>query len=223
MNTRLIVIGWLCLSWFYSCGNPTHVRHDNDSQQKGSQSMNSEQLDTATFGSGCFWCTEAVFQSLDGVVSATSGYMGGQVPNPTYKEVCSGTTGHAEVVQVVYDPQVIPYELLLEAFWASHDPTTLNRQGNDIGTQYRSVIFCHSEQQQSTAKEIKADLISRKVFEKMIVTEITPADIFYPAEDYHQEYYELNGSEPYCQFVIRPKLDKFKKAFSDRLKADSKK
>lgn len=181
--------------------------------------MKSEKLDTATFGSGCFWCTEAVFESLEGVVSATSGYMGGQTTNPTYKEVCSGNTGHAEVVQVVYNPQVVPYELLLEAFWASHDPTTLNRQGNDVGTQYRSVIFCHNMEQQTIAKEIKADLISRKVFENLIVTEISPATVFYPAEGYHQEYFELNGSEPYCQFVIRPKLEKFKKAFSDRLKS----
>ncbi|MFM7078934.1 MAG: peptide-methionine (S)-S-oxide reductase MsrA [Bacteroidota bacterium] len=180
----------------------------------------SEKLDTATFGSGCFWCTEAVFESLEGVVSATSGYMGGQVPNPTYKEICTGTTGHAEVVQVIYDPNKVSFELLLEAFWASHDPTTLNRQGNDVGTQYRSVIFYHNNQQQTIANEFKAVLISNGVFEKPIVTEITEAVVFYAAENYHQEYYELNGSEPYCQFVIRPKLDKFKKAFSDRLKKE---
>jgi peptide-methionine (S)-S-oxide reductase len=180
--------------------------------------MDTTKLDTITFGSGCFWCTEAVFQSLEGVYSAVSGYMGGQTDNPTYKEVCSGTTGHAEVVQVTYDPAVITYEELLEAFWSSHDPTTLNRQGNDVGTQYRSVIFYHSQEQKDAAVAIKADLISRRVFDRVIVTEISPAAIFYPAENYHQEYYELNGSEPYCQFVIRPKLEKFKKAFSDKLK-----
>jgi len=218
MSVKAVVIGIVSFGWFYSCGSPTQPSNKLDNQNGIEQNVMSEKLDTATFGSGCFWCTEAIFESLEGVVSATSGYMGGQVPNPTYKEVCSGTTGHAEVVQVVYDPSKTTYELLLEAFWASHDPTTLNRQGNDVGTQYRSVIFCHNVQQQTIAKEIKADLISRGVFDQLIVTEITTAGTFYPAESYHQEYYELNGSEPYCQFVIRPKMEKFKKAFSDRLK-----
>ncbi|MFM7177276.1 MAG: peptide-methionine (S)-S-oxide reductase MsrA [Bacteroidota bacterium] len=186
-------------------------------------SNNTASYDTITFGSGCFWCTEAVFQSLDGVITATSGYMGGVVPNPTYKQICTGSTGHAEVVQIVYDPTIISFEVLLEAFWASHDPTTLNRQGNDVGTQYRSVIFCHNSEQKIVATEIKVDLISRKVFEDFIVTEISDASIFYPAEGYHQEYYELNGYEPYCQFVIKPKLDKFKKAFSERLKKSNSK
>jgi len=195
MSVKAVVIGIVSFGWFYSCGSPAQQSNKPDNQNGTEQNVMSEKLDTATFGSGCFWCTEAIFESLEGVVSATSGYMGGQKPNPTYKEVCSGTTGHAEVVQVVYDPKKITYELLLEAFWASHDPTTLNR-----------------------AKEIKADLISRGVFDQLIVTEITTAGTFYPAESYHQEYYELNGSEPYCQFVIRPKMEKFKKAFSDRLK-----
>ena len=207
------------LSLLTACGNGLSNKNDSNSlDQPDTTIMNPSELDTATFGSGCFWCTEAVFQMLKGVVSATSGYMGGTVPNPTYKQICTGTTGHAEVVRVIYDPKVIHYEALLEAFWGSHDPTTLNRQGNDVGTQYRSVIFCHTAEQRKTAKELKADLISRKVFDDLIVTEITDASTFYPAEDYHQEYFELNGSEPYCQFVIRPKLEKFKKAFSDRLK-----
>ncbi len=178
-------------------------------------SINTE---TATFGSGCFWCTEAIFQSLNGVESAISGYMGGETTNPTYKEVCTGTTGHAEVIQVVYHPDIISFEELLEAFWASHDPTTLNRQGNDVGTQYRSVIFYHSKEQKRISEEFKDHLNGKKVFPSDIVTEISPATTFYPAENYHQEYFERNGNEPYCAFVIRPKLDKFKKAFSDKLK-----
>lgn len=207
---------FLCI--LASCGMGGPDARERHSTTANSNHMDTTKLDTITFGSGCFWCTEAVFQSLEGVYSAVSGYMGGQTDNPTYKEVCSGTTGHAEVVQVTYDPAVITYEELLEAFWSSHDPTTLNRQGNDVGTQYRSVIFYHSQEQKDAAVAIKADLISRRVFDRVIVTEISPAAIFYPAENYHQEYYELNGSEPYCQFVIRPKLEKFKKAFSDKLK-----
>jgi peptide-methionine (S)-S-oxide reductase len=174
--------------------------------------------DIATFGNGCFWCTEAVFESLEGVISAESGYMGGQTENPTYKEVCTGTTGHAEVIQIQYDPAVITFEELLEAFWSSHDPTTLNRQGNDVGTQYRSVIFYHNSQQENAARSYKDELNSKKVFPDPIVTEISPALQFYIAESYHQDYFNLNGHEPYCAFVIRPKLDKFKKAFADKLK-----
>lgn len=174
--------------------------------------------ETATFGSGCFWCTEAIFESLNGVHSAESGYMGGHTENPTYKEVCGGNTGHAEVVQIKYDPSLISFEELLEAFWSSHDPTTLNRQGNDVGTQYRSVIFFHNDDQKKSAISFKEDLNSKKVFPNPIVTEISPASKFYVAENYHQDYFNLNGHEPYCAFVIRPKLDKFKKAFSEKLK-----
>jgi peptide-methionine (S)-S-oxide reductase len=174
--------------------------------------------DTATFGSGCFWCTEAIFQSINGVVDVSSGYMGGDKPNPTYKEVCTGTGGHAEVVQIIFDPNIISYPRLLEAFWGSHDPTTLNRQGNDVGTQYRSVVFYHNEDQKKHAVEIKDRLNREKVFPNPIVTEISPASTYYIAENYHQEYYDLNGNEPYCTYVIKPKLDKFKKTFSDILK-----
>ncbi len=176
--------------------------------------MNTDRnLDTATFGTGCFWCTEAIFESLKGVVSATSGYSGGMVENPTYEQVCSGNTGHAECIQVVFDPQQISYKELLEVFWESHDPTTLNRQGNDVGTQYRSVIFYHNAEQKHLAESYKDQLNSAKAFDKPIVTEITAFSKFYPAEDYHQEYYRLNGHAPYCQFVIKPKLEKFKKVF----------
>lgn len=166
-----------------------------------------EGQEVATFGAGCFWCVEAVLERLDGVAHATSGYMGGHVENPTYEEVCRETTGHAEVTQVVYDPKKITYAQLLEWFWKLHDPTQLNRQGNDIGTRYRSVIFYHSEEQQKAATEAKAE--AQKKFSKPIVTEITKAPAFYPAEVYHQEYYRLNKNKnPYCPAVITPKMEK---------------
>lgn len=174
--------------------------------------------DTATLGNGCFWCTEAVFESLNGVESAVSGYAGGSTPDPDYKQVCTGQTGHAEVVEIVFDPTVISFEELLEAFWASHDPTTLNRQGNDVGTQYRSVIFYHNDAQKESATRLKQELNDKKVFPDPIVTEISTVQKFYPAENYHQQYFELNGNEPYCSYVIKPKLDKFRKAFKDRMK-----
>lgn len=175
----------------------------------------------ATLANGCFWCTEAVFTSLEGVLQVTSGYTGGKIKNPTYKEVCSGSTGHAECLQIVYDPAKISFAELLEVFWETHDPTTLNRQGNDVGTQYRSGIFYHSEEQREKAVQYKEALNKSGAFDRPIVTEITPFEIFYPAENYHQQYYELNGdSNPYCQLVIRPKLEKFRKVFKDKLKKD---
>ncbi|WP_394334435.1 peptide-methionine (S)-S-oxide reductase MsrA [Reichenbachiella faecimaris] len=175
-------------------------------------------MEIATFGNGCFWCTEAIFQELNGVSKAVSGYMGGEVKNPTYKEVCSGTTGHAEVLQITYDPSVITFDELLEVFWKTHDPTTLNRQGNDVGTQYRSAVFYHNADQKMLASEYKGKLDASGAWSDPIVTEITAADTFYPAEDYHQEYFNLNGSQPYCNFVIRPKVEKFRKVFKDKLK-----
>lgn len=174
--------------------------------------------DTATFGTGCFWCTEALFQQLDGVLKVTSGYSGGHVPNPTYKEVCEGTTGHAECVEIVFDPEKITYDELLEVFWQTHDPTTLNRQGNDVGTQYRSAIFYHNADQKAKAEKYKAELDKSGAWDKPIVTEITEASTFYPAENYHQDYYNNNGSAPYCYYVIRPKMEKFEKVFKDKLK-----
>ena len=174
--------------------------------------------ETATFGTGCFWCTEAIFQQLKGVLRVLSGYSGGHVENPTYKQVCEGTTGHAEVIEIVYDPSVITYDELLEVFWYSHDPTTLNRQGNDVGTQYRSVIFYHSEAQKQKAEKYKAQLDISKIYDKPVVTEISPYSKLYVAENYHQDYYSLNGTQPYCNYVIKPKLEKFKKGFRDRLK-----
>jgi len=175
--------------------------------------------DTATFGAGCFWCVEAVFQNLKGVQSVVSGYAGGTVRNPTYEDVCSGQTGHAEACQIAYDPAVISYPELLEAFWKSHDPTTLNRQGNDVGTQYRSAIFYHNEEQKKLAEHYKKQLDSSGAFDAPIVTQIVPFTNFYKAEDYHQNYFNEHGSQPYCVFVIRPKVEKFKKAFKDKLKA----
>ena len=176
--------------------------------------------ETATFANGCFWCTEAIFEELKGVKSATSGYAGGTSENPTYKEVCSGTTGHAECLQIIYDPAVISFDELLEVFWETHDPTTLNRQGADAGTQYRSAVFYHSEEQKQKAEKYKAELDKSGAFNKPIVTEITPAGKFYPAENYHQQYYENNENlNPYCKIVIRPKLDKFRKVFKDMLKS----
>jgi peptide-methionine (S)-S-oxide reductase len=168
--------------------------------------MNDKKLSTATFGAGCFWCVEAVFENLEGVHTVESGYMGGEVDNPTYREVCSGTTGHAEVIQIHFDPAVIRYETLLDWLWRSHDPTTLNRQGADSGTQYRSAIFYHDAAQCEAAEASKA--AAQKHFDTPIVTEISEAETFYPAEDYHQDYYRLNPAAPYCQMVIGPKLRK---------------
>lgn len=174
---------------------------------------------TATFANGCFWCTEAIFEELDGVISATSGYMGGKTENPNYKEVCSGETGHAECLEIIYDPIKISFDELLAVFWETHDPTTLNRQGADVGTQYRSAIFYHNSEQKEKSEKYKAELDKSGAFPRPIVTEITSASKFYPAEDYHQQYFELNGeSNPYCAMVIRPKLDKFRKVFKDKLK-----
>jgi peptide-methionine (S)-S-oxide reductase len=177
--------------------------------------------ETATFGAGCFWCTEAVFQRLKGVVKVESGYSGGSVPNPTYEAVCTGKTGHAECTQIYFDPKIISFKELLEVFWKTHDPTTLNKQGADVGTQYRSVIFYHNEEQKLLAEKYKHELDSAKIWNDPIVTEISPLKIFYKAEDYHQNYYNQNGNQPYCSFVITPKIEKFKKVFAEKLKSNS--
>ncbi|NIG54661.1 peptide-methionine (S)-S-oxide reductase MsrA [Chitinophaga sp. Cy-1792] len=179
---------------------------------------NNPHLQAATFGAGCFWCSEAQFQTLEGVVKVESGFSGGTVPNPSYEDVCTGTTGHAEVIEVTYDTTKISYDELLQAFWVSHDPTQLNRQGNDVGTQYRSVIFYHNQEQKEKAEYYKKKLQESGAWSKPIVTEIAPFKVFYKAEDYHQNYYNQNGNEPYCHYVIQPKLEKFKKVFADHLK-----
>jgi peptide-methionine (S)-S-oxide reductase len=185
-----------------------------------SNAVVSEKIDTATFGTGCFWCTEAVFEQLNGVVKVTSGYSGGNVPNPSYKQVCTGETGHAECVQILYEPDKISFDELLEVFWQVHDPTTLNQQGADIGTQYRSAIFYHNDVQKEKAEKYKRELNENGAFSKPVVTEISSAQKFYPAEDYHQEYYANNkNTNPYCAVVIRPKLEKFQKVFGKKIKA----
>ena len=174
--------------------------------------------ETATFGTGCFWCTEAIFQQLEGVLKVTSGYSGGHVANPSYEAVCSETTGHAECLNIEFDNSKISFDELLEVFWKSHDPTTLNRQGNDVGSQYRSVIFYHSDEQKEKAEKYKKELNENDVFSKPIVTETAPFETFYPAEKYHQNYYLNNGAQSYCSYVIKPKVDKFRKIFRDKLK-----
>ena len=175
-------------------------------------------VQTATLGAGCFWCTEAVFLNVKGVTKVVSGYTGGKVKNPTYRKICTGMTGHAEVTQITFDPAVVSFEELLEVFWNTHDPTTLNRHGADEGTQYRSVVFYADENQKALAEAYKKQLEASHVYKNPIVTEITALATFYPAEDYHQNYYELNPNQSYCQYVIRPKVDKFKKQFADKLK-----
>jgi peptide-methionine (S)-S-oxide reductase len=176
------------------------------------------ELAKATFAGGCFWCTEAVYAQIKGVQSVTSGYIGGQLPNPTYQQVCTGQTGHAEAVEIEYDPQQVPYEKLLEVFFSTHDPTTKNRQGADVGTQYRSGVFYHDDEQKKTAEEVITKLNAAKVFPARIVTEVTPASTFYPAEKYHQDYFANNPFQPYCQAVVSPKVEKVRKVFKDILK-----
>lgn len=177
----------------------------------------STKFETATFGAGCFWCVEAVFQCLEGVQQVVSGYAGGVVKNPTYQQVCSGTTGHAEVAQISFAPQVISFDDLLYVFWRTHDPTTLNRQGADVGTQYRSAIFYHSDEQKAIAESSKRETDASGLWPNPIVTEIAPCLDFYAAEVYHQNYYKLNPNQPYCQFVIDPKIRKFKEEFRENL------
>jgi peptide-methionine (S)-S-oxide reductase len=216
----------ICSAAFFisACGQANNSNRDYSMEQ---QSTNTAQpgtsdkdssIATATFGAGCFWCVEAFFQRLEGVHTVKSGYSGGSVKNPSYREVCNGTTGHAEVIQITYDPKKISFDELLEVFWKTHDPTTMNRQGNDVGTQYRSAVFYHNEEQKQKAEKYKAELNAAKVYPNPIVTEITPFKEFYVAEAYHQNYYNLNSSESYCQYVIQPKLEKFEKVFKNKLK-----
>lgn len=216
-NLSIFFFLFVC-SAFSACGqsaaNSEGITKINNAKTMSTNAV----LETATFGAGCFWCVEAQFESLDGVLSVESGYSGGTVKNPSYKEVCNGTTGHAEVCNVVYDTTKISFDELLLAFWGCHDPTQLNRQGNDQGTQYRSVIYYHNEEQQTKSEFYKKQLNEKNTWGKPVVTEISAYTIFYKAEGYHQGYYENNGSEGYCQFVIKPKLEKFKEVFKDKLK-----
>ena len=182
-------------------------------------STNRQAREVATLAGGCFWCLEAVYDQMKGIESVESGYMGGSVANPTYEEVCTGRTGHAEVVQMTFDPTVTSYREVLQIFFAIHDPTTLNRQGNDVGTQYRSAIFYHSPEQKDIANQVIATLTKDKLFDRPIVTEVVPAARFYLAEDYHQEYFARNPYQPYCSYVVGPKVAKFRKQFADKVKS----
>jgi peptide-methionine (S)-S-oxide reductase len=214
---KFFLIISVAVFFLIGCGN----NNSNAAQTKIEDKMiDTAKYEVATFAAGCFWCTEAVFQRLKGVVKIESGYSGGSVPNPTYEAVCTGQTGHAECTQITFDPKIISFKELLEVFWKTHDPTTLNRQGNDSGTQYRSAIFYHNDEQKQLAEKYKHELDSEKIWDDPIVTEIVPFKKFYKAEDYHQDYYNKNGSQPYCSFIITPKLDKFKKVFADKLKKE---
>lgn len=210
-STALLILLGFCIS----CGSKASADNayvDQDDME------NNEGLDTATFGAGCFWCVEAVFQEVKGVRSVKSGYAGGFVTNPTYKEVCTGKTGCAEVAQLIFDPSVIKFEELLEIFWKTHDPTTLNKQGNDEGTQYRSAVFYHTAEQKEKAEFYKKQINESGAYPSDIVTTIEPFENYSEAEDYHQNYYSNNGSQGYCTYVIQPKVEKFRKAFAEKLK-----
>ncbi len=213
---KSLLIPVICLIALQSCAQ----RDNTVKTKKETKTMttNNANLDTATFGTGCFWCTEAVFQQLEGVEKVTSGYSGGTVANPSYRQVCTGTTGHAECLNIVYDTTKISFDELLEVFWQVHDPTTLNRQGADVGTQYRSVIFYHNDEQKSKSEKYKAELDKSGAWDNPIVTTLEKFDTFYPAEDYHQNYYINNPEQGYCQIVIRPKVEKFEKVFKNKLK-----
>jgi peptide-methionine (S)-S-oxide reductase len=214
-KTLFLMFMFFTFQSFIQCttkGNETKYKLEEDKM------IDSNKYKVATLGGGCFWCTEAVFERLKGVIKVESGYSGGSVPNPTYEAVCTGNTGHAEVIQVVYDPSIISFAELLNVFFKTHDPTTLNRQGADVGTQYRSVIFYHDEEQKKTAESVKHELESAGIWDDPIVTEISQFRKFYKAEDYHQNYYENNSNQPYCSFVITPKLEKFENVFKDKIK-----
>ena len=205
---------------FVSCNQAKYVAQEKDknsTQTKKSFTMNNN-IETTTLGGGCYWCLEAIFQQLQGVESVASGFSGGAVENPTYKEVCTGLTGHAEVIQITYDTSKITFAELLKVFFTMHDPTTLNRQGNDVGTQYRSAIFYHNEQQKQLAEDIIQKLNEEHVYDSPIVTQVVPFQKFYKAEDYHQNYYNNNSNQGYCRLVIQPKLEKFEKIFKDKMK-----
>lgn len=212
-NARIISLGFLMVL-LMQC---TNGNTGNKNLQVKDKEMIAMKTDTATFGAGCFWCVEAIFAELRGVEKVISGYAGGKISNPTYREVCSGLTGHAEVCQITYNPEEISYTELLEVFWQVHDPTTLDRQGADVGSQYRSVIFYHNQEQDELARKYKDELNRAGIWKNPVITEISPIQAFFKAEDYHQDYYSQNSNEGYCQLVITPKLEKFRKVFKDKL------
>jgi len=221
MKKILTALGFL--TGLISCtgqANTTKIKSMDTSTKDTTTNATSApgQTDTATFGTGCFWCTEAIFQQVEGVVKVTSGYSGGHTDNPTYKQIGTGATGHAECLNIIYDTAKISFDELLEMFWQVHDPTTLNRQGNDVGTQYRSVVFYHDQEQKAKVEKYIAELDKSGAWDNPIVTSLEPFTKFYPAEDYHQNYYNENTGQGYCQFVIRPKVEKFQKVFKSKLK-----
>lgn len=203
---------------FFSCNSSAVKNVENKKLTQDTKSMNG--LELATFGNGCFWCSEAIFEQLEGVSKVESGYAGGKIKNPTYREVCTGNTGYAEVIRLTYNPEIVSYRELLDVFFNTHDPTTLNRQGADVGTQYRSVIFYHNDSQKTEAEKMMAQLKDEKVYDKPIVTEVTRINNYYPAENYHQDYYNNNKNQGYCRMVINPKLDKFIKKYKHKLKKE---
>jgi peptide-methionine (S)-S-oxide reductase len=217
VKAKLAVLALITFSLsLQSCGQNSETKIA--SSPKTIQTVDNGNLETITLAGGCYWCIEAIYQRLDGVVKVQSGFTGGTMKNPSYRDVCTGETGHAEAVQVTYDKTKTNLDEIFKVFFTVHDPTTLNRQGADAGTQYRSAIFYSNEEQKKAAQSIIADLTKAKVYNDPIVTEITPLTVFYKAEDYHQDYYNQHGSQPYCQIVIRPKVEKFEKVFKDRLK-----
>lgn len=213
-----VVVGRSVVALLAACLAGVCFIMPSDMPSENAYADGQETLATATFAGGCFWCTEAVYAQLKGVHSVTSGYTSGKVVNPTYEQVCSGLTGHAEGVEIQYDPQKVPYEKLLEVFFSTHDPTTKNRQGLDVGTQYRSGVFYHDEEQKKTAEAVIKKLNDAGVFPAKIVTEVTPATVFYPAEKYHQDYFANNSRQPYCQTIVSPKVEKVRKVFKDLVK-----
>ena len=215
-QTKLIAVICILSTFISSCAQP--IKKNANTKFNHNMNSSNSKLDTITLAAGCFWCTEAVFQRLKGVDTVFSGYTGGSIENPTYKQVCTGTTGHAEAIQVIFDPTVISVTELLHVFFKTHDPTTLNQQGNDHGTQYRSGIFFHTPEQEQIAQNVIAEMNKEQVFDAPIVTEVTPFSIFYSAEDYHQNFYNNNQEYGYCRIVINPKLDKLEKYFKDKLK-----
>ncbi len=220
-NFKISVTFISAIFFMGACGqnNQTAVKN-METKSEGIKPANGlgTNIDTATLGAGCFWCIEAVFQRLEGVLTVESGYSGGSVKNPSYREVCNGTTGHAEVARITFDKSKLSFDELLEVFWKTHDPTTLNYQGNDHGTQYRSVVFYHNEEQKKLVEKYKAEINASGAYPNPIVTEISPAKEFYKAEDYHQNYYNQNGQEGYCKYVIQPKVEKFEKIFKSKMK-----
>lgn len=208
----------LCIVGIVSCQSSQDKKVSSTNNKVKMETQTNEKMDSAIFGAGCFWCVEAVFQRVPGVKEIISGYSGGQVDNPSYEAVCSGSTGHAEVIKLVYNPEEVSFATLLSVFWQTHDPTTLNRQGNDIGTQYRSAIFYLNEEQKSIAEKLKSDLNASGAFRAPIVTEISAYTNFFAAEEYHQNYYNQNSSQGYCRYVIAPKLEKFEKVFGEQFR-----